>query len=164
MKRETLWLLLIVLGVAALATGAAVIAYTGSRGLRNNNPGNIRKDGTQWQGMAPTQTDPAFVQFIAPEWGIRAMTKILANYFGRGLNTVQEIINTWAPPTENDTASYVAHVAGLIGVSADAVLPGTAVPALVAAIIQHENGQQPYPAELIAQGVTMGASGTTAWA
>lgn len=163
MKRETLWLLLIVLGVAAIATTTAVIVYTGSRGLRNNNPGNIRKDGTQWQGMSPTQTDPAFVQFTAPEWGIRAMTKILGNYFSRGLNTVQEIISTWAPPSENDTASYVAHVAGLIGVDANAPLAAASVPALVAAIIQHENGSQPYPPELIAQGVSMGAAGAV-WA
>ena len=50
------------------------------RGLRNNNPGNIRRSKDNWQGLAPEQTDPDFFQFTAPEWGYRALIKTLQTY------------------------------------------------------------------------------------
>lgn len=125
------------------------------RGLRNNNPGNIRL-GQPWQGMAETQTDPAFVQFTSPEYGIRAMNKILDSYASRGIVSVQGIIQTWAPPSDNnDTASYVRAVALEIGVAPyDTVTPDKR-PALIAAIIKHENGVQPYALATIQTGVSM---------
>ena len=51
-----------------------------ARGLRNNNPGNIRRvRGQRWRGQCPEQQDPAFVQFTSPEWGYRAtMTALVA--------------------------------------------------------------------------------------
>ena len=43
------------------------------RGIRNNNPLNIRRSpGQTWQGECPVQTDKAFVQFRSMKWGIRA--------------------------------------------------------------------------------------------
>lgn len=127
-----------------------------ARGIRNNNPGNIRHaKGTQWQGASAEQTDPAFVQFIAPEWGIRAMAKILRNYASRGIVTVSGIISTWAPATENDTASYIAAVSNSLGVAPGKPLTSEDYAPLIAAIIKHENGTQPYPFELIKKGVAL---------
>ena len=54
--------------------------YDMSRGLRNNNPGNIRKTGDKWQGLSTTQTDDSFFQFTDAKYGIRAMAKLLKNY------------------------------------------------------------------------------------
>lgn len=128
-----------------------------TRGLRNNNPGNIRK-GEPWQGMAPSQSDPAFVQFESPVWGIRALNKILSTYYHRyGLKTVQDIITRWAPPNENNTTAYVNAVAQAMGVAPTATLrlPAQA-PELTAAIIHHENGLQPYSDQTIAEGVRLG--------
>ncbi|WP_216638548.1 structural protein [Endozoicomonas arenosclerae] len=125
------------------------------RGIRNHNPGNIERTGTEWQGMRPIQTDKRFLQFESPEYGVRAMARILASYEGRGVNTVQGIIHTWAPPHENDTGSYVASVANKLGVLASQPIYRQQWPTLIAAIIQHENGRQPYPAEVIAAGVAM---------
>ncbi|MFI3272941.1 MAG: structural protein, partial [Pseudomonadota bacterium] len=49
------------------------------RGIRNHNPGNIRH-GDDWQGLRDTQTDKNFCQFVSPEFGIRALARVLMNY------------------------------------------------------------------------------------
>lgn len=134
----------------------ADVVYGTTRGLRNNNPGNIERTGTTWKGMSPDQSgDSRFAVFESPEWGIRAMIRIIRNYMTRGLYTVRSIINTWAPPSENDTGAYVNAVASSIGVGPDTPLDDGALPALIAAIIKHENGVQPYPPELIARGIEL---------
>jgi len=126
------------------------------RGIRNNNPGNIRH-GDSWQGLAPEQPDSAFCTFVSPAYGIRAMGRILRNYQRKyGLNTVRGIISRWAPPTENDTEAYVLHVAEKLGVGADdAIDVDSLLAPLVGAIIHHENGQCPYDAATIARGVEL---------
>jgi hypothetical protein len=128
----------------------------GPRGIRNNNPGNIRHGGDKWQGMAAEQTDPEFVQFTAPEWGIRAIVVILRNYrtlYGR--NTIRKIITRWAPPTENNTGAYIDNVSRALGIGPDDQLNEGLIPGLVAAIIRHENGLQPYDVALIDYGVSL---------
>lgn len=112
------------------------------RGIRNNNPGNIRKGTANWQGMRAEGFDPAFVEFTDPVYGIRAMMKIFLTYHRKyGLDTVQSIINRWAPPHENATDHYAAHVAKLLGVKRYDVLDVAAllVP-LAKAVTLHENG------------------------
>ncbi len=139
-----------------LISGGGAIVYQKTRGLRNNNPGNIRK-GIDWQGMSATQTDSAFIQFDDPVMGIRAMNKILKTYYIKyGLNTVRGIINRWAPPNENNTDSYVNAVAARLGVGPDEVIdvPARAVE-LSQAIIKHENGSQPYDVATIERGAAM---------
>jgi hypothetical protein len=116
------------------------------RGLRNNNPGNIRKNATAWQGLLPPaeQTDPAFFRFASMAYGIRAMVKILYTYQdSHNLRTVRQIIGRWAPPNENDTNGYVQYVADRMGVAPDTYInvhDEHTVLALVRAIIAMENG------------------------
>lgn len=145
--------------IGSIASGAAdyVMEAIGMRGIRNNNPGNIRHSGARWQGMSAQQTDPAFVQFEAPEYGIRALSKLLDTYATKyNLNTVRNIIARYAPSSENNTAAYASAVAGALGVSPDAVIDVQARKAeLVQAIIKHENGAQPYSLAQINTGVTM---------
>ncbi|MDE9566157.1 structural protein [Xenorhabdus bovienii] len=118
-----------------------------SRGIRNNNSGNIRH-GDKWQGLRTRQTDDDFCQFTAPEWGIRAMLKILHTYLRKyGDNTIRQFISRWAPPNENDTERYIANVSDMTGIARDAVIDVNhqpAMTALVTAMIRMENGQQPY--------------------
>lgn len=120
-----------------------------SRGIRNNNPGNIRHSPTRFQGQAKSQPDKAFKTFIGPEWGLRAIAKILLTYETHGVDTVREIITRWAPPVENDTKAYIAAVAKSVGRDDHDVLnlrnPELMVP-MLQAIVTHENGCQPYPA------------------
>lgn len=121
-----------------------------ARGIRNNNPGNLRH-GSSWDGLAPTQTDPAFCQFTTMAKGCRALIKTLRTYVERhGLRTVRGIVNRWAPPVENDTGSYVRSVAAAVRHDADEPLNFEADPLLfldlAKAIARHENGAD---AELI---------------
>lgn len=126
------------------------------RGIRNNNPLNIRYSAANdWQGQ--TGTDGEYAIFSAPEYGIRAAAKLLNNYITRyGLRSVRSIINRWAPPSENNTGSYVDAVAKKLNVQPDDVLLWpTSVNKLIDAMIHHENGIQPYSASQIEQGVLL---------
>jgi hypothetical protein len=127
------------------------------RGLRNNNPGNLRRvEGTAWKGQEATQTDPDFVQFVTPEYGIRAMARILHNYKRDGLNTIHEAISRWAPSNENDTNSYIQDVCNGCSVQpTDVVDFDLIMPSLIKAIIFHENGVQPYSDDQINKGIAL---------
>ena len=127
------------------------------RGIRNNNPGNIRYDGTPWRGLAAPQSDGAFCRFSDAKYGIRAMAKVILNYEKmHGLNTVAGIISRWAPPIENNTAAYVAAVARDLGCAASAPIDvGGNLPTLCRAIVKHENGQCPYSDAEIEQGIAL---------
>ena len=137
-----------------------------TRGERNNNPGNIDRTGDMWQGMSGDQSDPRFIVFTDPQYGIRAPAKILITYQTKyGCNTIRKIINRWAPPNENNTQSYVNAVTAACGVSPDSDYPlnGINLPKVVTAIIEHENGRVSYSPEVIAAGISLAevSMGTT---
>lgn len=93
------------------------------RGLKNNNPLNIKKNNTKWEGLAEEQTDKSFFVFVAPEWGYRAALRTLQNYKRvHGLRTIREWVMRWAPPVENDTEAYIRCVCQRTG------MPETAEP------------------------------------
>ena len=121
---------------------------TQTRGIRNNNPGNIRKSKDPWQGLAERQTDAAFFVFKSPMYGIRALARLLITYQDKKkLRTIRDIIRRWAPQTENDTNAYIISVADFTGFAQDQILDMHRfdhLKPLVEAIIRHENGQQPY--------------------
>ena len=87
-----------------------------TRGIRNNNPLNIRHSSNRWQGMTEKQTDPSFVQFRSMAYGYRAACKVLQTYYQRFRTegkpfTVRTIISRWAPPEDgNDTENYIRSV------------------------------------------------------
>lgn len=94
-----------------------------SRGLRNNNPLNIRKNMTKWKGLSPIQSDSAFFQFTAPEWGYRAAFKILQTYKEEyGIKTLRGWISRWAPPCENSTLDYLHSVCKYSNINADEII------------------------------------------
>lgn len=115
-----------------------------SRGLRNCNPGNIRRSKVRYVGEKEPSTDPEFRQFVAVEWGYRAMFVLLYTYRLRyGEHTLQGLIGRWAPPSENRTDCYVRFVAERCGVAADQPLDlldaKTMIP-VAAAMSEVENG------------------------
>lgn len=129
----------------------------GARGIRNNNPGNLEYSKTNpWVGQ--TGDDGRFAKFETPEHGIRALGRNLMSYQRQGIDTVSEIINRWAPPTDkNDTMLYIKAVCEQLGVSADEPLDASnpdTLKALCAAIIHHENGSQPYSDQQLTAGVS----------
>ncbi len=121
---------------------------TPPRGIRNNNPGNIRLTDTKWQGLASAQTDGEFFVFQSPIYGIRALARVLIAYqIKHGLRTIRQIISRWAPNAENDTIEYIGFVAEASGFKPDQTLDMHTyadLRPLIEAIIKHENGQQPY--------------------
>lgn len=82
-----------------------------SRGIRNNNPGNIRITKDKWQGLREKQEDKSFFQFTEMKWGYRALIRTLQNYRKRhGCTTISDFIERWAPPVENNTSGYITRV------------------------------------------------------
>lgn len=134
------------------------------RGIRNNNPGNIRySPATATYEGCTGQDDKGFCVFDTPEHGIQAMYRLLGVYRSKyGLNTVRGIISRWAPSNENDTAAYIQIVSSAVGVLPDDQLLEAQLPDLVQAMIQHENAQQPYTAEQISSGLGTTAPAPTA--
>jgi len=92
------------------------------RGIRNNNPLNIRRTAKdQWKGLRAQQTDASFCQFERLEYGWRAAFYLLTRtyYHKYRLFTIRMIINKWAPPNENLTSTYIENVSRLTGIAPD---------------------------------------------
>jgi hypothetical protein len=119
-----------------------------ARGIRGNNPGNLRKTADKWQGLAQLQSDPEFFTFKDPVYGIRALARTLISYQDKyGLRTIFAIINRWAPAVENNTNAYIDAVCKRTRRGARTTLDLHShedLRPLVEAIIWHENGSQPY--------------------
>ena len=130
-----------------------------TRGIRNNNPGNIRVSKDQWEGM--TGDDGAFVTFDSPESGVRALGKNLLSYGRQGYDSIEKIINRWAPPNENDTQAYIDSVVAATGIPATQSLdlsdPDT-LSSLAQAISFHETGSR-YNPEVYQKGVARALNG-----
>ena len=120
---------------------------TMTRGYRNNNPGNIRlttKDGKRyfWKGEIEG-TDKSFKTFKSMAWGYRAIFALLKEYIGKGYNTIDKIINRYAPASENATSSYISTVVKRSGIAADTKISASdlvSLTKLVSAISFVENG------------------------
>lgn len=115
-----------------------------SRGLRNNNPGNLILTNIAWQGKIPNKQnkDGHFEQFQDIYWGIRAMLLDVINDIKKGKNTVRKLITEYAPPHENNTEAYISHVAKSLKISADTkfqAINGAFLFQLAKAIISKEN-------------------------
>jgi hypothetical protein len=129
-----------------------------TRGERNNNPGNIRRvAGVVWEGEAADQSgDDAFVIFTTPVYGIRAIARIMLSYAREGLDTVEQIIDRWAPPNENNSIAYVDAVCTECMVQpSDVIDVQTMMPDLIKGIIQHENGEMIYTDLQIDAGIAL---------
>ena len=109
------------------------------RGIRNNNPLNIRLSSDKWQGQINGKGnidgnsslsseraggEAVFCQFYSMEYGWRAAFMILCRTYYKkyGLKTIRAIISRWAPPKENNTAAYIRHVSDYTGIGPDKVL------------------------------------------
>jgi hypothetical protein len=141
---------------AAASVGYTLGVYT-PKGLRNNNPGNLRYVASiQWNGQVGDD-GTGYAVFDSAEHGVRALGHQLNTYAGRGLNTIDDIVDdsgrvlqkgiipTYAPSNENNTAAYVSAVCGELGLAPTQPFDVNGLlPQLVAAIIHHENGVQPF--------------------
>ena len=130
------------------------------RGIRNNNPGNIKKNDVEWNGLVSKeeQNDNTFFIFKSPEYGIRALTKILITYRKTyDLYNIWGIINRYAPPSENNTEAYKEFLVDETNYAMLQTIPFTIEGYLpiVKAIIKMENGEQPYNDDTILKGMSL---------
>lgn len=117
-----------------------------SRGLRNNNPGNIRINSDHFQGEIKPSRDKAFKQFQTMAYGYRAMLKMLQNYKkNRGCDTLRKMISRWAPEVENNTNAYILCLSEFSGLSPDQEVDTSdkeLMCNIVAAMSRIENGRE----------------------
>lgn len=123
------------------------------RGIRNNNPLNIRI-GNSWIGEVKNPTDNEFEQFVHVCYGLRAGFILLKRYINRyKLNTIKKIISRWAPGNENNTRSYINQVARGMNMEPDTPLlyeDQDTICTLVYEMVYVENGQHIKMAEIVA--------------
>ncbi|CAI9401566.1 lytic transglycosylase [Lelliottia sp. T2.26D-8] len=137
------------------------VGQAAKRGERNNNPGNLNFAGQS--GASIESPGGRFAKFETSFDGLRALSRQLMLYAGRGINSVEKIISTWAPASDNNnTAAYIQAVSKRLGVSPQAALnisdPQT-MSALMGSIIHHENGRNIYSRDLIGKAAVAGIGG-----
>lgn len=101
--------------------------YAGSPAYVNNNPGNL-----VYVGQAgATAGSGGFARFSSYDAGLAALKNQITLDASRGtdaagnpINTVSDLINSWAPASDprNDTPAYIAAVAAQTGFDPDAPL------------------------------------------
>ena len=107
-------------------------------GCRNNNFGNIRFSKlTKWKGQ--TGENHGFVVFDNYQYGIRALYILLRTYIEKHkLTDVCDIIDRYAPLSENDTLSYIRFVSERVSfpvISSE----GLSIVQLMCAIMMYES-------------------------
>lgn len=140
------------------------VSYLGKsnfpRGIRNNNPGNIRISNNKWQGKIPASqnTDGAFEQFNNYVFGVRAMIILIRNYIDRdGLNSIRKILHKYAPTSENHTDTYANYVSQKTGIDVDQQIDSTQtyLRPIVQAMAHYENGQEAIDNDMFTLGYIM---------
>lgn len=119
-------------------------------GFRNHNPGNLK--------AAPNSTgrNQGFSTFATDNDGLAAMARQLMLYGDRGNNTPGGIIHTYAPSSENNTRAYIDDVSSRTGYDSRQRLDlhnPEVLKTLMAAMIQHEQGSQPYTEEQLKKAI-----------
>ena len=117
-----------------------------SRGIRNNNPGNLIYTNIKWEGKIPyaqnKDENKHFEQFVEMKYGIRAMMKDIINDIKKGENTIVRFIHEYAPKFENNTSNYINVVSKLSGIGINETIELTEknIIGLCKAMVIMENG------------------------
>ena len=145
-------------GVPGAGTSALDITIPqGTLASKNNNPGNIKFSNQPGATMGVN----GFAKFATPQDGYNAIVNLLNNYMAQNPNiTLAQAISTWAPPSENDTQTYIDQVSNQLGVPSNTPLSQLDMSFLSQAIAQKESGTTATPSQtdtqLIAQGIMNG--------
>jgi hypothetical protein len=150
MKNSTILILTAIILILLFLFRKPINKITMPRGLRNNNPGNIRKTfdskgkQTFWKNEIAGK-DPYFKTFETMADGYRALFALLLEYRSKGFDTITKIINRYAPSNENNTNAYINVVSQKTGIDPHSVIDysdSNNFKDLVAAISLVENGQK----------------------
>ena len=123
---------------------------TPPRGIRNNNPLNIRRGKSKWKGETYLDcVDDKFCQFETMIMGWRAALYLIRRYIKVWkCNTIRKIVSRWAPMNENNTIGYVNRVCDFTGINPDTEIRFEAWPTMVllaSAMCVVENGKDYNP-------------------
>lgn len=138
----------------------------GTRAQRNNNPGNIEfNKNNNWEGQLPN--DPSkesrFARFDSAENGVRALAKLLSNYGKTGADTVQDIVERFAPKKDgNDTRAYIDALTKRMGVAPNEQLDlnnPTTLSGLIKGISRHESGSDYLTDQQVMTGIQRNSGG-----
>jgi hypothetical protein len=111
---------------------------TGPLSVVNNNPGNLRLAGQP----GAVEGEGGFAAFASPGQGLRALTRqVVLDTQTRDMS-LEDFLNKYAPPSENETNKYIAFVERQTGLDAKGKVPESRVPQLVRAIVRMEGGQE----------------------
>lgn len=119
---------------ASTTTSMIQIPETSKLAYVNNNPGNLRFAGQ----TGATQGKGGFAKFSSPEAGFKAIIGQLGIYARKGM-TLAKAISTYAPPSENDTATYIKQIAEATGIPPNTPLSQVDHEVLAKAIAQKES-------------------------
>jgi hypothetical protein len=145
MKKDTIIILIFSSIIALLIFFRKPIKKIMTRGYRNNNPGNIRLTTKKWIGEIDG-TDKDFKTFKSMPYGYRAIFALLREYISKGYDTIEKIINRYAPPSENITSAYVKTVEKRTGIDKNRLISFNEIDIifkLVNSISYVENGIEP---------------------
>lgn len=133
------------------------------RGIRNNNPGNLNYAG-QAGATKEAGENGRFAVFSSMQEGVGALYRQLQLYFKRGVNTIEAIVNKYAPAGDNNNvAAYIQQLVGATGKGSGDKLSGEdtdTVFKLMRGIINHENGKGYLSDTDIMGGIQLGAGAT----
>ena len=86
-----------------------------SRGIRNNNPFNLKKTWIFWKGETLNPRESTFESFSNLNYGLRAGALNILNKLKKG-RTITSLMHEYAPSNENDTSKYIAFVSKHTGI------------------------------------------------
>ncbi len=121
------------------------VGTTRPRGIRNNNPLNLRCSSSPWKGKALVNNDGTFEQFISMYYGFRAAILTIETYILKhGCNTIRQIVTRWAPANENNTENYIRYVCNVTHIGGNEPLSNFdgRLKDIVAAMAQMESGRE----------------------
>lgn len=136
---------------------------TAPRGIRNNNPGNLNYVG-QSGAKKESGENGRFAVFESMRDGISALYRQIQLYFSRGVNTIESVVNKYAPAEDNNNVqAYIRQLVSATGKQADEKLSGEdteTVFRLIRGIINHENGKGYVSDQDILSGIQVGSTAT----
>lgn len=143
--------------------GSSIPPDTSPRGIRNNNPGNLNYVG-QSGATKESGENGRFAVFESMRDGISALYKQIQLYLSRGVNTIESVVNKYAPADDNNNVqAYIRQLVGATGKQADEKLSGEdteTVFKLIRGIINHENGKGYVSDQDILSGIQVGSTAT----
>lgn len=130
------------------------------RGIRNNNPGNLNYAGQSGASKEGGENG-RFAVFGSMTDGVAALYKQIQLYFKRGTDTISEIVNKYAPASDNNNVmAYINSLVKSTGKGAHESLGSadmSTIFSLLKGIISHENGKGYVSDDEIMRGIQVGA-------